>query len=141
MRAAFAVALAIASLGIAACDNGGTTETASTAAPAASPPPPPPPPPPAPSGMPGLTEPYATEAEWVEGCKGPGLDQAICDCGVKATVKTLGPQALYAWVWEAYIQRNAIAQARSKTWFTANGVDEAKQKAFTDEIGKCYVTQ
>jgi hypothetical protein len=143
MRAAFAVALAIASLGVAACDSGGGTETASTAAPAAAPPPPPPPPPPAPAAdtMPGLTAAFATEAEWVESCKSTGLDVTICDCGVKATTKTLGAEGLYVWVYEAYIKRNSIAQARSKTWFTANGVDEAKQKAFTAEIGKCYVTQ
>lgn len=144
MRAAFAVALAIASLGVAACDSGGGAETASTTAPAASPPPPPPPPPPpapAVEAMPGLTAAFATEAEWVDSCKSTGLDASICDCGVKATTKTLGKEALYVWVYEAYIKRNSIAQARSKTWFTNNGVDEAKQKTFTTEIGKCYVTQ
>jgi hypothetical protein len=144
MRAAFAVALAIASLGAAACDSGGPAETASTAAPAAAPPPPPPPPPPpapAADAMPGLTAPFATEAEWVESCKSTGLDPTICDCGGKAVVKTLGAEGLYVWAYEAYIKRNSIAQARSKTWFAANGVDETKQKAFTTEIGKCYVTQ
>ncbi len=142
MRAAFAVALAIASLGAAACDSGGGKTETPAAAPAASPPPPPPPAPaPASSEMPGLTAPFAAEADWVADCKAAGLDPTICDCAVKATVKTLGPEALYTWVHEAYVKRNAIAQARSKTWFTNAGVDEAKQQAFTTEIGKCYVTQ
>lgn len=91
--------------------------------------------------MPGLTAAFATEAEWVEDCKSTGLDPTICDCAVKATVKTLGAEGLYTWVHEAYVKRNSVAQARSKKWFTEAGVEEAKQKAFTTEIGKCYVTQ
>jgi hypothetical protein len=142
-RTTLLIALAVASLGVAACDDGGS-KTASTApAPAAAPPPPPPPPPPAPaaSGMPGLTAPFATEADWVADCKGTGLDVTICDCAVKATTKTLGANALYTWVHEAYVKRNSVAHARSKKWFTETGVDETKQKSFAAEISKCYVTQ
>ena len=139
-RTTLAIALAVASLGVAACDDGGASKTASAAAPAAAPPPPPPPPKPAPTAMPGLTAPFATEADWVADCKGTGLDVTICDCAVKATTKTLGAQGLYTFVHEAYVKRNSVAQARSKKWFAENGVDEAKQKAFTTEIGKCYVT-
>jgi hypothetical protein len=60
---------------------------------------------------------------------------------VTATVATLGEQGLYTWVHEAYVKRNAIAQARSKTWFTENGIDAAGQQKFADAVGKCYVTQ
>jgi hypothetical protein len=91
--------------------------------------------------MPGLSAPYATEAEWVEGCKGASLDPTICDCAVKATVKELGVQGLYTWVWEGYIKREGMGQVRSKKWFTDTGIDAAKQQKFADEVGKCYVTQ
>lgn len=140
-RSTLLIALAIASLGVAACDDGGSKTAETTPAPAAAPPPPPPPPAPASTAMPGLTAPFATEAEWVADCKSTGLDVTICDCAVKATTKTLGANGLFTWVHEAYVKRNSVAQARSKKWFTENGVDEAKQKAFTTEIGKCYVTQ
>jgi hypothetical protein len=91
--------------------------------------------------MPGLTAPFATEAEWSAACVGQQLDKTICDCAAKATVATLGAKGLYTWVWEGYIQRIGMGQVRSKKWFTDNGIDAAGQQKFADAVGKCYVTQ
>ncbi len=145
MKTTVAIALAVASLAATACDSGGGgATTAATPAPAASPPPPPPPPPPAPAvtAMPGLSVPFATEAEWLAGCTGEAkIDAGICDCVVKATVKEIGVKGLYTWVWEGYVQRSGMGQVRSKKWFTDNGIDSAGQQKFADAVGKCYVTQ
>jgi hypothetical protein len=133
---------AAAALALVACDSGGTaTETAPAPAPVAAAPAPAPEPEPEPVGMPGLTAPYATEAEWTAACTAVPLDATVCDCVGKATTATLGAPAYYTWVWEAYVQRNAIAQNRSKRWLEENSIDEAGAKKFTDAVGKCYVTQ
>ncbi len=134
------VLAAVAALALAACDSGSSTETAPAPVAAAAPAPAPEPEP-APAGMPGLTAPYASEAEWTAACTAVPLDATVCDCVGKATTGTLGAQAYYTWVWEAYVQRNSIAQSRSKRWLEGNGVDEAGSKAFTGAVGKCYVTQ
>jgi hypothetical protein len=141
MKTTFALVLAVASLSAAACDDGGSkTATTATPAPAASPPPPPPPAA-APAALPGLSVPYATEAEWVAGCKETGLDATICDCAVKAVNTTIGAKGLYTWVWEGYIKREGMGQVRSRKWFTENNIDKPAQQKFADTIGKCYVTQ
>jgi hypothetical protein len=141
MKTTVAIVMAVASLAATACDSGGSSTTTTAASTPAPSPPPPPPPPPPPATVAGLSAPFATEAEWVEGCKGVGLDVTICDCAVKATVKEIGPQALYTWVWEGYIKREGMGQVRSRKWFTENGIDAAGQQKFADAVGKCYVTQ
>jgi hypothetical protein len=143
-RTTLLVALAATALTAAACDSGGGTETAATTPAAAPPPPPaapPPPPPPPAAELVGLATPFPSEAEWSAACQSQDLDKTICDCAGKATVATLGAQALYTWVHEAYIRRNAVAQNRSKNWFTSNGIDTAAQQKFADAVGKCYVKQ
>src|SRR5690242_8319277 len=114
MKRTLAAAIVVASLTtLAACDSGTPASTATTpaAAPAAAPPPPPPPPPaasapaPAAAGMAGLSEPYATEADFVAGCTTLGkIDKTVCDCVGKTTSKELGQKALFQWVWEGYVQ-------------------------------------
>jgi hypothetical protein len=146
MKTTFALVLAVASLSAAACDDGGSkTATTTTPAPAASPPPPPPPPPapaPAAAGIPGLSTPYATEAEWVAACKETGgLDASICECAGKAANKELGAKGLYTWIWEGYIKREGMGEVRSRKWFEDNGFDKPARQKFADAVGKCYVTQ
>jgi len=143
MKTTFALVLAVATLSAAACDDGGSkTATTAAPAPAASPPPPPPAPAPAAAGIPGLSTPYATEAEWVAACKDTGgLDASICDCAGKAANKELGAKGLYTWIWEGYIKREGMGQVRSRKWFTENGIEKPAQQKFADAIGKCYVAQ
>ncbi len=127
---------------LAACDSGSKpAETPAAATPAPSPPPPPPPPPPAPTSIPGMTAPYASEADWVAGCKDAKLPDSVCACVSKATVKELGAEALYTWVWEGYVNREGMATMRSRKWFEDKGIDKAKQQKFADAVGKCYVTK
>jgi hypothetical protein len=139
--AALLIALAATALTATACDEGGT-KTAEAPAPAAAPPPPaPPPPPPPPAAIPGLSAPFATEAEWAAACVSEAkLDKTICDCAGKAAVKEQGVKSLYSWVWEGYIQRVGMGKIRSDKWFADNGVDKAGQQKFADAIGKCYVS-
>jgi hypothetical protein len=138
MRAALLIALAATALTVAACDDGGATKTAEAPAPAAARPPPPPAPPPP---MPGLSAPFATEAEWVAACTAAPLDKTICECAGKAAVKEAGEKSLYTWVWEGYIQRVGMGKIRSDKWFADNGIDKAGQQKFADAIGKCYVSK
>jgi hypothetical protein len=145
-RTALLVALAAtAALTVAACDTGGENETAATTTPAAAPPPtasPPPPPPPAPAAIPGLSAPYATEADWVAACTTEGkIDKTVCECAGKAITKDQGQKAYFQWAWEAYITRIGMGSVRAKKWFTDNGMDTAAEQKFADAIGKCYVTQ
>src|SRR5262245_38155614 len=106
--AALLIALAATALTATACDDGGT-KTADAPAPAAAPPPPsPPPPPPPPAVMPGLSAPYATEAEWVAACTAAPLDKTVCECAGKAITKDQGQKAYFQWAWEAYITRTGM---------------------------------
>lgn len=141
MKRTLAAAIVVASLTtLAACDSGTpATTTAPAAAPAAAPPPPPPPPPAAPAPVLGLSEPYATEADFAAGCVSLGkIDKSVCDCVGKATTKELGQKALFQWVWEGYVQNAGMGRVRGKKWFEDNKMDEKK---FAAAIGKCYVTQ
>lgn len=145
MRTALLAALAVSALAVTACDSGGgdTTTTASTAPAAAPPaPPPPPPPPPAPTVLPGLSAPYATEADWVAACVSEGkIDKTVCECAGKAIMADQGQKALFQWAWEAYIVRTGMGSVRAKKWFTDNGMDVKAEQKFASAIGKCFVTQ
>ena len=145
MRSTLGIVFAVAALVATACDSGGGTETAATTTPAAAPaaaPPPPPPPPPAPTGMPGLSAPYATEAEWVAACTTEGkIHVTVCECAGKAITKDQGQKAYFQWAWEAYITRTGMGSVRAKKWFTDNGMDTKAEQKFADELGKCFVTQ
>ena len=142
MRAALLIALAAAALTAAACDDGSGAKTAEAPPAAAPPPPAPPPPPPPPAAIPGLSAPFATEADWVNACVNDAkLDKAICECAGKAAVKEAGEKSLYSWVWEGYIQRVGMGKVRSDKWFADNGIDKAGQQKFADAIGKCYVSK
>ena len=142
MKRTLAAAIVVASLTtLTACDSGTPTATTTpTTAPAAAPPPPPPPPAaPAAAGMPGLSEPYATEADFVAGCTSLGkIDKSVCECVGKATTKELGQKGLFQWVWEGYVQNAGMGRVRGKKWLGDNTIDEKK---FAAAIGKCYVTQ
>src|SRR6185295_363422 len=121
MKRTLAAAIVVASLTtFTACDSGTPTATTTpTTAPAAAPPPPPPPPPAAPAaaGMPGLSEPYATEADFVAGCTSLGkIDKSVCECVGKATTKELGQKGLFQWVWEGYVQNAGMGRVRGKKW-------------------------
>lgn len=137
------IVAAVAALGLGACDSGEENLTAvqraaqsrpaaTAPAPAAQP---------AASGALGLTVPFASEADWVAACTAVPLHEDVCGCAGKAVSATLGAEAFYAWVWEAYVERNSIAHTRSVRWMDEKGLDEAARKNFTDEIGKCYVRQ
>ncbi len=145
MRSTLAIVFAVTAIAATACDSGGGADTAATttpAAPAASPPPPPPPPPPTPAALPGLSAPYATEAEWVAACTNEGkINATVCECAGKAITKDQGQKAYYQWAWEAYITRTGMGAVRAKKWFTDNGMDTAAEQRFADEVGKCFVTQ
>jgi hypothetical protein len=146
MRSTLGIVFAVAALVATACDGGGGTETAANtapaAAPAAAPPPPPPPPAPASSGLPGLSTPYATEADWVAACTTEGkINATVCECAGKAVTKDQGQKAYYQWAWEAYITRSGMGSVRAKKWFTDNGMDTKAEQKFADELGKCFVTQ
>ncbi|HEX5006121.1 MAG TPA: hypothetical protein VFV70_03345 [Hyphomonadaceae bacterium] len=144
MRSTLGIVFAVAALVATACDSGGTDTAANTTpapAPAASPPPPPPPPP-APTSMPGLSEPYATEADWVAACATEGkIDKTVCECAGKAITKDQGQKAYYQWAWEGYITRTGMGAVRGKKWFTDNGMDTKAEQKFADELGKCFVRQ
>ena len=89
--------------------------------------------------MPGLSAPFATQADWVNACVNDAkLDKSICDCAGKAAVKEQGEKSLYVWVWEGYIQRVGMGKIRSDKWFTDNNLDKAAQQKFADAVGKCY---
>jgi len=147
MRSTLGIVFAVAALVATACDSGGGTDTAATTtpppAPAASPPPPPPPPPaPAATAIPGLSAPYATEAEWVAACVSEGkIDKTVCECTGKAITKDQGQKAYYQWAWEGYITRTGMGAVRGKKWFTDNGMDTKAEQKFADELGKCFVRQ
>jgi hypothetical protein len=83
---------------------------------------------------------YPDEAAWNKACLDDKVDAKICECTGKATVKTIGAKGLYAWVWQAYVNRDATARMRSNSWFTENGIDKAGQQKFADAVGKCYTT-
>jgi colicin import membrane protein len=85
--------------------------------------------------------PMADEATWVSACTTAGVDAQICACAGKQTMATLGAKALYPWVWEGYVNRDGMAQMRSRKWMTDNGFDTAAQQKFADAVGTCYVTQ
>jgi hypothetical protein len=145
MRSTLGIVFAVTALVATACDSGGGTETAANTAPAPAPaaaPPPPPPPPPAPTGIPGLSVPYATEAEWVAACTTEGkINATVCECAGKAITKDQGQKAYFQWAWEAYITRTGMGSVRAKKWFTDNGMDTKAEQKFADELGKCFVTQ
>ena len=142
MRAALIIALAATALAAAACDSGTPAATTPAAAAPAAAPPPPPPPPPAPTGMPGLSEPYASEADWVAACTTEAkIDASVCGCAGKAITKDQGAKAYFQWAWEAYINRTGMGSVRAKKWFTDNGMDAKAEQKFADAIGKCFVTQ
>jgi hypothetical protein len=131
-----------AALVLSACDDGSKPATPVATAPAAPSPAPAAAPAPAPAAtaVAGMTAPFATEAEWVASCTGAKLPDSVCTCVSKAAVKEIGVQGLYTWVWEGYVNRNAIAQGRSKIWFTKTGIDGPAQQKFADAVGKCYVS-
>ncbi|MDP3738267.1 MAG: hypothetical protein Q8R02_12810 [Hyphomonadaceae bacterium] len=142
MRTALIIALAATALAATACDSGTTTTAPAETAPAAAPPPPPPPPAPASTGMPGLSEPYATEADWVAGCTTDGkIDKTVCECAGKAITADQGQKAYFQWAWEGYITRSGMGAVRAKKWFTDNGMDTKAEQKFANALGKCFVTQ
>lgn len=144
MKRTLAIAIAVTAIAVAAagCDSGTTATTAAPAAAPAAPaaaPPAPPAPPPASAALPGLSVPYATEADFVTGCVNDGkIDKTVCECTGKAVTKEQGPKAYYQWAWEAYIKRTA--GFRAKKWFTDNGMDSKAEQKLADAIGKCFVT-
>jgi hypothetical protein len=81
---------------------------------------------------------YADEAAWNKACVDNKVDAKICECAGKATIKTIGAKGLYAWVWQAYVNREPTARMRSNSWFTDNKIDKAGQQKFADAVGKCY---
>lgn len=95
---------------------------------------------PAPTVLPGMSAPWATEAEWVAACTGaaPAIPETVCTCASKALVKEVGATALYNWGFEWFINRNGMGQVRGKNWMESNGHDAAKQQKVADEIRKCY---
>jgi hypothetical protein len=96
---------------------------------------------PTPTVLPGMSAPWATEAEWVKACEGaePPIPNAVCTCGSKVLIKEIGPAGLYNWGFEWFINRNGMGQARGKNWLETNGHDSAKQQKIADEVRKCYV--
>lgn len=144
-RTALLVALAATALTVAACGESGGGNESATVTPAAAPPAPPPaapPPPPAPTGIAGLTAPYATEAEWAAACTSEGkIDKTVCECAGKAVTKDQGQKAYFQWAWEAYITRTGMGSVRAKKWFADNGMDTAAEQKFASALGKCFVTQ
>jgi hypothetical protein len=147
MRATLLVILAAGALGVAGCDAPAPEKPApAAAAPAASPPPPPPEPaaaPPPSSTVPGLTEAYKTEAEWIGACKGstPPIPESVCTCVSKAAVAQVGAEGLYNWMYEFFVNRDGFARTRADRWFESKGIDKAKQQKLADATGKCFVTQ
>ena len=95
---------------------------------------------PAPTVLPGMSAPWASEAEWVAACTGatPPIPETVCTCASKALVKEVGATALYNWGFEWFINRNGMGQVRGKNWMESNGHDAAKQQKVADEIRKCY---
>lgn len=138
---------AAAILLLGACDSGGGAPDATpAAAPAAAPAPDPEPAAPA---APSASEAaaaraavFADEAAFSAACVAEGaLDATVCDCVSKKTVETIGAGGLFRWVWEGYVNRDGMAQMRSRKWFTDNGFDTAGQQKFADAVGTCYTLQ
>ncbi len=142
MRATLLAVLAVAAFAVTACDAPKEPAAPAAAAPAAAPPPPAPEPTPEPAAtvLPGLSAPWATEAEWVASCAAaqPPIPESVCTCSSKAFVKEIGADGLYNWVYEWFINRNGMGQARGKNWMEANGHDSTKQQKVADAIRKCY---
>lgn len=141
MRVALLTIFAAAAFALTACDAPKEPAAPVAEAPVA---PKPPAPEPAPelasAALPGMSAPWASEAEWVTACKGaePAIPELVCTCAGKAFVKEVGADGLYNWAYEWFINRNGIAQARGKRWMDENGHDSAKQQKVADEIRKCY---
>ncbi|RYY95302.1 MAG: hypothetical protein EON61_22715 [Alphaproteobacteria bacterium] len=95
---------------------------------------------PEPTVLPGMSAPWASEAEWVAACTGatPAIPEAVCTCASKALVKEVGAAGLYNWGFEWFINRNGMGQVRGKNWMETNGHDAAKQQKLADEVRKCY---
>ena len=95
---------------------------------------------PEPAVLPGMSAPWASEAEWVTACTGaqPAIPETVCTCASKALAKELGTAGLYNWGYEWFINRNGMGQVRGKNWMEANGHDAAKQQKLADEVRKCY---
>lgn len=143
MRAALLAALAVGAFTLAGCDAPAPAkETPAAETPAAAPPPPPPEPAaePASSAVPGLTEAYKTEAEWLAACKGAAtpIPESVCTCVSKAAVKEIGTEGYYNWLFEYFVNRDGFAKSRADRWFEAKGLDKAKMQKLADETRKCY---
>lgn len=140
MRVALLTISVAAAFAVTACDA--PKEPAAPVATAAAAPKPAPEPvtEPAPPVLPGMSAPWASDAEWVTACQGstPPIPESVCTCANKAFVKEIGANGLYNWAFDWFINRNGIAQARGKAWMEANGHDSAKQQKVADEIRKCY---
>lgn len=141
MRAFLLTVLVAAVFSVAGCDAPKEPAAPAAAAPAAAPAPKPAPvPEPTPTVLPGMSAPWATEAEWVKACTSaePAIPESVCTCAGKAFVKEVGTDGLYNWVFEWFINRNGMGQARGKNWMQTNGHDSAKQQKVADAIRKCY---
>lgn len=141
MRAILLAAFVAAAFSVTGCDAPKQPAAPAAVAPAAAPAPKPEPiPEPAPTVLPGMSTPWATEAEWVAACTAaePPIPESVCTCAGKAFVKEVGTDGLYNWVFEWFINRNGMGQARGKNWMQTNGHDSAKQQKVADEIRKCY---
>ena len=147
MRSTMWAATAAAVLMLSACDSGGnSTATAPTPAPArtAAPVPQPqaPPQPSASEAAAARAAVFADEAAFVASCTTEGqLDATVCECVSKKTVETIGAGGLFRWVYEGYVNRDGMAQMRSRKWFTDNGFDTAGQQKFANAVGTCYTLQ
>jgi len=95
---------------------------------------------PAPTVLPGMSAPWASEAEWVTACTGatPAIPESVCTCASKALVKEVGAAGLYNWGFEWFINRNGMGQVRGKNWMETNGHDAAEQQKLADDVRKCY---
>lgn len=150
MRLTMLVAAAAAAVMLTACDSGGESSTASAPSPApASAPAPAPAPEPAAPAAPSASEAaaaraavFADEPSFIAACTTEGsLDATVCECVSKKTVETIGAGGLFRWVYEGYVNRDGMAQMRSRKWFTDNSIDTAGQQKFADAIGTCYTLQ
>lgn len=139
------LAAAIAAVTLAACDSG-REQTATARAPAAAPTrAPEPAAPPAPSASEAAAAraaAFADEASFADACATEGqIDASVCACVGQKTVETLGAGGLFRWVYEGYVNRDGMAQMRSRKWFADNNIDSAGQQKFADTIGTCYSLQ
>jgi hypothetical protein len=145
MKTTLLAILAVGALTVAGCDApGASTATTPAAAPAAAPAPAPEPaaaPEPPPTATPGLTEPYASEAEWVKACTTAAIPvpEPVCTCVSKAAVKEVGAEALYNWLFEYFVNNDGFAKSRADRWFASKNLDKAKMQKVADVTGKCYV--